>query len=282
MIVMPTRNRSRRGFTLVELLVVIGIIAILISLLLPALSRARDQAKSVQCMSNMRQIGLGMLSYTQAHQNSFPWYQDYTDGSAVPFLRYWPGVLFHGGFIKDLRIYLCPNLIDYATHTGFLNVMNDAGNPTYVETWTNWRNVHYGVNAEHVFGSRYYGTAANGNHPSGTPNSIIWRPARMNQIRNAAETVMAVDTINGAVHLPNAPNGFAAGFHFVYSFDPQPRTSAIHFPDARHINYKSINILWVDGHVTANRVVDRWNPYTGDLEKFDTTDRNKQNKWDRR
>jgi prepilin-type N-terminal cleavage/methylation domain-containing protein len=65
-------SRRTKGFTLVELLVVIGIIALLISILLPALSKARESANRTKCLSNIRQITMGFYSYCQANKGSFP------------------------------------------------------------------------------------------------------------------------------------------------------------------------------------------------------------------
>jgi prepilin-type N-terminal cleavage/methylation domain-containing protein len=63
----------RRGFTLVELLVVIGIIAVLIAMLMPALSRARDQAIRIQCMSNLRSMMHAVTMYTSENKNYLPY-----------------------------------------------------------------------------------------------------------------------------------------------------------------------------------------------------------------
>src|SRR3712207_4182975 len=69
------RPPARAGFTLVELLVVIGIIALLMSILLPTLSRVKEQANRIKCASNIRQIGMAMTTYANQHRGMLPMYK---------------------------------------------------------------------------------------------------------------------------------------------------------------------------------------------------------------
>src|SRR4051794_13149366 len=96
---------ERRGFTLVELLVVIGIIAVLISVLLPALSKARRSAATVQCASNMRQVSNALLMYINAYKGHFPPCQIRADATAYPNGWWWATELVRFNYIKAPNVY---------------------------------------------------------------------------------------------------------------------------------------------------------------------------------
>lgn len=211
------KSPRRTGFTLVELLVVIGIIALLISILLPSLNRARESAREVQCLSNMRQVGLGMLSYTHQYKNTLPpIHESWFTGVSSPTT--WGALLLQGKFVGTEEVFYCPSHeLPPTTAVGY----------TPMSYATYWGYFSYGMNL--MLGHKWDPVAA-------------YHTFKMNEIRNPSETIMVVE---------NAFTDASPNYGYFMAYPWYGGNPGFAWP--RHGKLEKVGVLWVDGHATMVR-----------------------------
>ena len=221
-----SRRQSLHGFTLVELLVVISIIALLIAILLPSLRRAREAAQSTVCRVNLHSLGTASHMYLNDNSDTYiPWSvvnDPVVLTNNVNWVRY-----FLLNQYATPQSSLCPGFDNEYTEE-ILRL--DMPNRYYAY----YQGTDYGYNYKNIGGSLHY-TGDN------------WSaPAKAGQIARLGETIFAVD----AIHMNNTvTSGKRIGSALVddsYIYLQYPAHS-------RHSNKTRINVAWCDGHVTSLR-----------------------------
>lgn len=194
---------ERRAFTLIELLVVIAIISILAAILFPVFARARENARRTSCLSNLKQIGLGVMQYVQDYDDTYPmarlesgtpgwitgsdtaptWIKQSPLNPATPAGTFganyitWMDAIFP--YTKSLQVFLCPSWVNpYPTSTAWINAES------------------YGYNA-FISGMKQ----GKGSYPSNPP-------LKMAAIPQASETVMILDYPYGGYEA--GPGGYCS------------------------------------------------------------------------
>jgi prepilin-type N-terminal cleavage/methylation domain-containing protein/prepilin-type processing-associated H-X9-DG protein len=156
---LSARHRTRgTGFTLIELLVVIAIVAILASMLLPALARARERARAALCLGNLRQVALAVNLYAEDHEDRFP---RSTHSSWAHGQRPWG---------QALGPYL--GVVDPAGWTNLFRGVYRCPSPRPPGRWSYGQNVHFELDpeADDYFGSP---TTWRRQRDVGTPSGVI-------------------------------------------------------------------------------------------------------------
>jgi prepilin-type processing-associated H-X9-DG protein/prepilin-type N-terminal cleavage/methylation domain-containing protein len=264
--------KKKTGFTLVELLVVIGIISILIAMLLPALNKAREAAKTIQCASNMRQIGQALQMYAQGEHGYIPKARDEKDTANPPTYNHtpfgwpenvcrWYQRLVYGGYLHGTvepgtnagsgtgpfqysRVMFCPNLWPLSISAASLTAYKTEANYRF-----RYGFVNYGINGI-LSGGITSSAWIQNNQQDGELNRWI----KMTQVRRPSQTIMVAETATVTAGVASDP------YFSISQFQASGTGGKAYIAWPWHGS--GCNVLWVDGHVTTEHASNANQPWT--------------------
>lgn len=254
-----------RGFTLIELLVVISIIALLIGILLPALGAARGTARDIACNSNLRQLGIAVVTYAEDNKTYNVQYRDRWDGGPTVF---WSAKLIDEGYLGGGEAFVCPTMEEKNAPQWSPESIDDG--PVGSDAWltdSDWLRIHYGLNTSNV-GTLQRRTAFGATRPyiQGAGANAVTLTPRTGDFRSPSEMYYAMDAAGSdtTVSLPLTGRGGAPssganneatsvyGSNFVWDM-AGGGTGSFGLTHARHSGF-AINVVYADGHASANAI----------------------------
>jgi prepilin-type N-terminal cleavage/methylation domain-containing protein/prepilin-type processing-associated H-X9-DG protein len=246
------------GFTLVELLVVIGIISVLIAMLLPALNKARQAAKTVTCASNLRQVMQSLIMYANDNKGSLP-YGNINNGASDP-RNEWPGQLMSQGYVKNPMIFFCPERtgdgLTASTVIPGIRVLEKQSRESQLKSaW--WTYISFGCN-------RYGAMPNNDDHYIGA--GVDEHPVKLGHTGVTPTDLVVLAEAYSPTYNP-------MGYSGLYTTGPANNTTSLLYTHPGNI----VNAAFLDGHVVGEHAQDL--KYYPDLHKwFDSTNNSYSNR----